>query len=117
MASMTMPSFLPEALACAYCQPAGKALKANNYGRLQALVNQASRAGAMCVKMRAIKAKSLHLQNKNYAALDEINRALKSNPDDAGFWMTRAEIHDSLKNPKAVLEDATNAIKIDSKLS
>ena len=117
MASMTMPSFIPEVLACAYCQPAEKALKTNNYGRMQALVNQASRAGAMCVKMRAIKAKCLHLQNKNYAALDEINRALKSNPGDAGFWMTRAEIHDSLKNPKAVLEDATNAIKIDSKLS
>ncbi|MCA9818626.1 MAG: hypothetical protein KC652_26215, partial [Cyanobacteria bacterium HKST-UBA01] len=61
MASMTMPSFIPEVLACAYCQPAEKALKTNNYGRMQALVNQASRAGAMCVKMRAIKAKCLHL--------------------------------------------------------
>lgn len=110
------PCAVPAASACGYCKPAKQALESKNYKRAAIILDRAEQARSRCPEMRLVRAQALLIQDKNYPALDEINRALKTSPNNARLWLTRAEVHEKLKNPKMVIEDATRAIKYDRQL-
>ncbi len=114
---LTIPLLdIPAVSACGYCKPAKQALESRNYKRAAVILDKAEQAHSRCPEMALVKTEALMLQDKNYQALDEINRALKASPNNARLWLTRAEVHEKLKNPKMVIEDATRAIKYDRKL-